>query len=684
MITPTATSPSGATSSAAASPSPSRLRRTCGQLYVQVLGAVVLGAVVGALWPTFGAELKPLGDAFIALIRMMIAPLIFCTVVTGIASVESMRSVGRIAGKALLYFEMLTTLAMLIGLAVVKIVQPGAGMHIDPSHLSTAGLPPAATQPSEGFVNFLLGIIPDSFVSALTGGEILPVLLVSVLFGFGLQAAGDTGVGVLRGVESVSKVMFSIIRWIMRVAPIGAFGSMAYTVGAFGLGSLSHLGLLVGSFWGAALLFVFGGLGLVMRLNGLRLLPLLRYIREELLIVVGTSSSEPVLPRLMDKLQLLGASKPVVGLTIPAGYSFNLDGTALYLTMGGRIPRAGPRCRPVLGTVAGPAAGDGGVLQGRCGRHGVGVRGSCGHRLGGPSRPRCRPRADLRHRVPAVIGDSGTVEARDQGDLITHPPVLDAVTSAGYDSGDFMTEGDRLVHQRRVAVDVAHVGVTQTCRFDVDDDLARPRWSRGDLSLVEHAGPQLPRLHDLSPPNIVCRAFRVMAPRPEAGRPPGRRTTSMARQRRLRLRSAPAHKPAPYAMASRRRPHHSANAPTGGLSGRRSGRSTAAATTTSTTKAETIIRRAGRLKLAPATAAGHQWRTISDDCWAVAQPSPCSASRAARRLRPFITGRLPRIWAAAITPAVTATARPHRRRSRTQAPAVAISGESRATATASP
>lgn len=313
---------------------PNRLRRTCGQLYVQVLGAVVLGALVGALWPSVGTELKPLGDAFIALIRMMIAPLIFCTVVTGIASVESMRSVGRIAGKALLYFELLTSFAMLLGLVVVKVVQPGVGMHIDPSHLSTAGLPPEATQPSEGIVAFLLSIIPESFLSALTGGEILPVLLISVLFGFGLQAAGDAGAGVLRGVDNVSKVMFLLIRWIMRAAPIGAFGSMAYTVGEFGVGSLSHLGLLVGSFWLSALLFVFVGLGLVMRLNGLRLLPLLRYIREELLIVLGTSSSEPALPRLMSKMQFLGVSKPVVGLTLPAGYSFNLDGTALYLTMG--------------------------------------------------------------------------------------------------------------------------------------------------------------------------------------------------------------------------------------------------------------------------------------------------------------------------------------------------------------
>jgi len=310
------------------------LRRGCRQLYIQVLGAVVLGALVGALWPTVGAELKPLGDAFIALIRMMIAPLIFCTVVTGIASVENMRSVGRIAGKALIYFELLTTFALLLGLVMVKLVQPGAGMHVDASTLSTAGLPPAATHPSEGIVTFLLSIIPQSFLSALTGGEILPVLLVSVLFGFGLHAAGSAGTAVLRGVDNLSQVMFLLIRWIMRAAPIGAFGSMAYTIGKFGFGSLSHLGMLVGTFWLTALIFVFGGLGLVMRLNGLRLFPLLRYIREELLIVLGTSSSEPVLPRLMDKMEFLGASRPVVGLTLPAGYSFNLDGTAIYLTMG--------------------------------------------------------------------------------------------------------------------------------------------------------------------------------------------------------------------------------------------------------------------------------------------------------------------------------------------------------------
>jgi aerobic C4-dicarboxylate transport protein len=314
--------------------STSRIRRAFGQLYVQVLVAVILGALVGALWPAVGAELKPLGDAFIALIRMMIAPLIFCTVVTGIASIDNMRSVGRIAGKALLYFELLTTFALLLGLVVVKLVQPGAGMHVDPATLSTAGLPPAATQPGVGIVNFVLSIIPESFLTALTGGEILPVLLVSVLFGFGLHGAGQAGVSVLRGVDNVSKVMFVLIRWIMRLAPIGAFGSMAYTIGNFGLGSLSHLGLLVGSFWLSALLFVFVGLGTVMRLNGLRLFQLLRYIREELLVVLGTSSSEPVLPRLMDKMQFLGVAKPVVGLTLPAGYSFNLDGTALYLTMG--------------------------------------------------------------------------------------------------------------------------------------------------------------------------------------------------------------------------------------------------------------------------------------------------------------------------------------------------------------
>ncbi|WP_405765306.1 C4-dicarboxylate transporter DctA [Streptomyces sp. NBC_01538] len=311
-----------------------RTRRMLSHLYIQCLIAVLLGAAVGALWPSVGTDLKPLGDGFIALVKMLIAPIIFCTVVHGIASMGNARAVGRVSLKALVYFEVLTTVAMVIGLVVVNVVKPGSGLHIDLSTLSTKGLPPEATTAHEGFADFLLATVPTTLVSALTGNEILPVLLVSVLFGFGLHASGEAGLDIARGVEKFSTVLFTLIRWIMRLAPLGAFGSMAFTIGHYGLGTLRHLALLVGSFWLTALFFVLVVLGTVMRLNGLRLLPFLRYIKEELLIVLGTSSTEPVLPRMMAKLQHLGASKPVVGITLPAGYSFNLDGTAIYLTMG--------------------------------------------------------------------------------------------------------------------------------------------------------------------------------------------------------------------------------------------------------------------------------------------------------------------------------------------------------------
>jgi aerobic C4-dicarboxylate transport protein len=315
--------------------SPGRVRRLLSHLYVQCLIGVLLGAAAGWLWPSFGAGLKPLGDGFIALVKMMIAPIIFCTVVHGIASMGNARSVGRVSVKALIYFEVLTTVALVIGLVVVNVVRPGSGLHVDVATLSTEHLPAAASQTHNSFSDFLLGIIPTTLVSALTGKEILPVLLVSVLFGFGLHASGEAGAGVARGVEKFSTVLFTIIRWIMRLAPICAFGSMAFTIGNYGLGTLRHLALLVGSFWLTSLLFVLLVLGAVMRLNGLRLLPFLRYIKEELLIVLGTSSTEPVLPRMMSKLEHAGAAKPVVGITLPAGYSFNLDGTAIYLTMGG-------------------------------------------------------------------------------------------------------------------------------------------------------------------------------------------------------------------------------------------------------------------------------------------------------------------------------------------------------------
>lgn len=315
--------------------SPGRIRRLVSHLYIQCLIGVLAGAAVGCLWPSFGAGLKPLGDGFIALVKMMIAPIIFCTVVHGIATMGDARAVGRISAKALIYFEVLTTIALVIGLVVVNVVKPGSGLHVDISTLSTKNLPATAAQTHESFADFLLGIVPDTLVSALTGKEILPVLLVSVLFGFGLNAAGSAGASLSQGIEKLSTVLFRIIRWIMRLAPIGAFGSMAFTIGNYGLGSLRHLALLVGSFWLTSLFFVLVVLGAVMRLNGLRILPFLRYIKEELLIVLGTSSTEPVLPRMMAKLEHAGAAKPVVGITLPAGYSFNLDGTAIYLTMGG-------------------------------------------------------------------------------------------------------------------------------------------------------------------------------------------------------------------------------------------------------------------------------------------------------------------------------------------------------------
>ncbi|WP_340373801.1 C4-dicarboxylate transporter DctA [Streptomyces sp. SS7] len=313
---------------------PGRIRRMLSHLYVQCLIAVLLGALVGTLWPHVGAELKPLGDGFIALVKMLIAPIIFCTVVHGIASMGDARTVGRVSLKALVYFEVLTTLAMVIGLVVVNVVAPGDGLHVDVASLSTKGLPAEATTAHEGFAEFVLAVIPATLISALTGNEILPVLLVSVLFGFGLHATGEAGLGIARGIEKFSAVLFTLIRWIMRLAPVGAFGSMAFTIGNYGLGTLRHLALLVGSFWLTALFFVLVVLGTVMRLNGLRLLLFLRYIKEELLIVLGTSSTEPVLPRMMAKLEHAGASRPVVGITLPAGYSFNLDGTAIYLTMG--------------------------------------------------------------------------------------------------------------------------------------------------------------------------------------------------------------------------------------------------------------------------------------------------------------------------------------------------------------
>ncbi len=303
-------------------------------LYFQVLMAVALGTLLGHFAPETGASLKPLGDAFIKLVKMMIAPIIFCTVVVGIAGMEDMKKVGKTGGLALLYFEIVSTLALVIGLVVVNVLQPGAGMHVDANALDTKGIA-AYTEPGKmkGTVDFLLSVIPSSVVGAFAQGDILQVLLFSVLFGFALHKFGGRGTLVFDFIERTSHVLFDIIAIIMKVAPIGAFGAMAFTIGKYGVESLVSLGQLMAAFYVTCLVFVLGVLGLIARMHGFSIVKFIRYIKEELLIVLGTSSSESVLPRMMEKMENLGARKSVVGLVIPTGYSFNLDGTSIYLTM---------------------------------------------------------------------------------------------------------------------------------------------------------------------------------------------------------------------------------------------------------------------------------------------------------------------------------------------------------------
>ncbi len=303
-------------------------------LYVQVLFAVTVGVLLGHFYPQMGAEMKPLGDGFIKLIKMIIAPIIFCTVVVGIAGMEDMKKVGKTGGLALLYFEIVSTLALVVGLVIVNLVQPGSGMHVDPASLDTKGIA-AYTGPGkmQGTVDFLLNVIPSSVVDAFAKGEILQVLLFSVLFGFALHRFGGRGTMIFDFIEKFSHVLFDIVGIIMKVAPIGAFGAMAFTIGKYGIGSLFSLGKLMGTFYLTCLIFVFVVLGTISRLHGFSVWKFVKYIKEELLIVLGTSSSESVLPRMMEKLENLGARKSVVGLVIPTGYSFNLDGTSIYLTM---------------------------------------------------------------------------------------------------------------------------------------------------------------------------------------------------------------------------------------------------------------------------------------------------------------------------------------------------------------
>jgi aerobic C4-dicarboxylate transport protein len=303
-------------------------------LYFQVLIAIAIGVLLGYLKPGAGEAMKPFGDGFIKLIKMMIAPIIFCTVVLGISGMESMKAVGKTGALALLYFEILSTIALVIGLIIVDVVHPGAGMNVSVASLDVKSVAaysgPGKMQTTSGF---LLDIIPDTIVGAFAKGDILAVLFFAILCGFALHMIGEKGKLVHTIIEQFSTLLFRIVGIIMRVAPIGAFGAMAFTIGKYGLGTLFQLGKLMACFYATCLIFIFLVLGTVARLHGFSIWKYLRYIKEELLIVLGTSSSEVALPRMMAKMELAGVHKSVVGLVIPAGYSFNLDGTSIYLTM---------------------------------------------------------------------------------------------------------------------------------------------------------------------------------------------------------------------------------------------------------------------------------------------------------------------------------------------------------------
>jgi aerobic C4-dicarboxylate transport protein len=303
-------------------------------LYVQVIVAIVIGMLLGHFWPSVGTEMKPLGDAFIKLVKMIIAPVIFLTVATGIAGMSDLRKVGKVVGKAMIYFLTFSTLALIVGLVMANIVRPGAGLNIDPATLDAAAVQTYADKAHDStIIGFLQGIIPDTMVSAFADGNILQVLFISVLFGVALASVGERGQPVLDFFHAVTAPIFKIVSILMKAAPIGAFGAMAFTIGKYGIGSVANLAMLVGTFYATAFLFVTVILGAVARYNGFSIFALIRYIKDELLLVLGTSSSEAALPTLMQKMEAAGAKKSVVGLVIPTGYSFNLDGTNIYMTM---------------------------------------------------------------------------------------------------------------------------------------------------------------------------------------------------------------------------------------------------------------------------------------------------------------------------------------------------------------
>ncbi len=302
------------------------------ELWVQVLIAMAIGILLGVVRPDIGAQMQPLGDAFIKAIRMLIAPIIFCTVVHGIARMADMARVGRVALKAIVYFEVMTTIALIIGLIAVNVLKPGAGMNIDPVSINTAAIEPYVKQTAAvGFVPFLMNIIPSTFVGAFAEGNILQVLFIAVICGFALVQLGERAKPLVDIIDIGAKMIFAVVGMVMWAAPIGAFGAIAFTVGKFGVGSLASLGKLLASFYLTCVIFIIVALGPVARICGFSLLKLIRYIWGELLICIATTSSETVLPRMISKLENLGCDETVVGLVIPTGYSFNLDGTCLYL-----------------------------------------------------------------------------------------------------------------------------------------------------------------------------------------------------------------------------------------------------------------------------------------------------------------------------------------------------------------
>jgi aerobic C4-dicarboxylate transport protein len=303
-------------------------------LYAQVLTAIAIGIALGHFYPELGEQMKPLGDAFIKMIKMVIAPIIFCTVVHGIASMSDMKKVGRVGLKALIYFELLTTLALIVGLIVANTIDPGAGMNVDVKTLDTKSIQGfVARSKEQGTIQFLMDIIPNTVVGAFASGEILQVLFFAILFAFGLQALGERGKSLLNVIDQASYALFGVVSIIMKVAPIGAFGAMAFTIGKYGVGTLLSLAWLMLAFYLTCIIFIVFVLGFFAWLAGFNIFKFIRYIKEELLIVLGTSSSESVLPRMIAKMENLGCEKSVVGLVIPTGYSFNLDGTCIYLTM---------------------------------------------------------------------------------------------------------------------------------------------------------------------------------------------------------------------------------------------------------------------------------------------------------------------------------------------------------------